>query len=468
MTARPPSTVDALSACLASLEVAPPDHRAAIAHAVAAWRAARRPELADLVDRLCERHYDALDKAHKASGSKRVFNPPDKLRTTRALDACWRIVSANLPDDEAEEGPLPEDERESFGGQDDPRLARALFRVMFERTFFQGYRARDAGWIERHADRLAALGDVRFVDPLRETLATANAFPSKATETRVRPLYEAALTTLEASARALAPLDEEAAAVYARIDALLPAAAAPAPAVPKKFLSGTAAAALAAVFASPDDDSLRQVCGDRLSETGDPRGEYITLVFQSLEKRLPPASAKRMAALYNKNAGHWSGPLAPIGTRDGMRFEKGFLAEVSLDKSSLGMTREMWDDALDSEYWATVEQLNVSERCPDWWLRAFLASPRSARLARLAFRPHGGKTPFILLERPAGTPPGAAFRLVKATKSMTKFDKALTAFSPEQLALLADDAQRLKSSFASSAIAKARSAAGKPARRAKS
>lgn len=465
MTARPPSTVDALSACLASLEAAPPDLRGAIAHAAAAWRAARRPELADLVDRLCERHYDALDEAHKASKSKALFNPPDKLRTVRALDACRRIVSANFPDDEEEEGPLPEDERECFGGHDDPRLARAIFRVMFERTLFQGNRARQPGWIERHATRLAELGDVRFVEPLRETLATANAFPSKATEARVRPVYEAALAELEARAKTLAPLDAKAAAVFARIDALLPAAAPPAPAVPKKFLSGSAADALAAVFATPEDDSLRQVCGDRLSEAGDPRGEYLTLVFQSLEKKLPPASLKRMAALYNKNAGHWSGPLAPIGTRDGMRFEKGFLAEVSLDKSSLGMTREMWDDALDSEYWSTVEQLNVSERCPDWWLRAFLASPRSARLRRIAFRPHGGKTPFLLLERPAGAQPGAPFRLVKATKAMTKFDKALVAFSPEQLERLAEDAQALKSMFAAAAIAKARAALQKPARK---
>ena len=50
---------------------------------------------------------------------------------------------------------------------------------------------------------------------------------------------------------------------------------------------------------------------------------------------------------------------------------------------------------------------------------------------------------------------------------MTKFDKALAAFSPEQLAQLAEDAVRLKSSFATAAIAKAQASAKKPARRSK-
>lgn len=466
MSARPPSTVEALTACLAALESTPPDLRGAIRHAAAAWCASRRPELADLVDRLCERRYDELEQQHKASRSKAVFSPPQKLRTIRALEACRRLVSANLFTED-DEGPYPEDEDESFGDNDDPRLARAIFRMMFERTLLQGNRARDLGWVEAHATRLAALGDVRFIEPLREMLATANAFPSKATEARVRPSYEAALAQLEARARDLAPLDARSAKVLACLEALVPATAAPAPKVATKFLSVTAAEALAAVFAEPEDDSVRQVCGDRLLEAGDPRGEYISLVFHSLKQKLPPASVKRMEALYNKNAGHWSGPLAPIGTREGMRFEKGFLAQVSLDKSSIGLTREMWDDALDSEYWATVEQLNVSERCPDWWLRAFLASPRSARLKRLAFRPQGTTKPFIVLERPAGAAPGAPFRLTKASKVMTKFDKALAAFSPEQLALLAEDAERLKSSFATAAIGKVQAAAKKPARRSK-
>lgn len=89
-----------------------------------------------------------------------------------------------------------------------------------------------------------------------------------------------------------------------------------------------------------------------------------------------------MAALFHKNAGHWSGDVAPIGTRDGMRFEKGFISHVTLDKSTLGLKREMWDAALESPYWATVLQLDISDRVPDWWLREFLRSARSARIRR--------------------------------------------------------------------------------------
>ena len=246
---------------------------------------------------------------------------------------------------------------------------------------------------------------------------------------------EVALASLDQRRGELAPMAPELAASLGRIVALLPDTARIGPAVAAKFVSASAAEAIAAVFAAPDDDDLRRVVGDRLIELDDPRGEFIALSFAELDGTLGRDGKKRLSVLYNKHAGTWSAAVAPIGTREGMRFERGFLAEVSLDKSTRGLNREMWDAALESPYWATVIQLNVSERAPDWWLRAFLQSPRSARLQRIAIRPKGGQ-PDIVLERPRGSAPGALFHLVAAGKQRTRFvDKALDKFAKALVAM---------------------------------
>ncbi len=402
-----------LEAVFRAIEVA--DTARALAAALDAWRATRHPDLADLVDRLSLR---------------------EDLPTS--LQRAWKLVTKPPKDD-------------------DPRSAQAIARVLFERDMFQGWHARKAGHLEGYAQRLADLADVRVVLPLRETLGRANAFPSSAAEKRARPAYEKALAALERTQASLPPLDAEARTWLERIDVALPA--------PKhnpvgaravdaaKFLTTTAAEALDAVFASPNDDSLKRVVGDRLLEIGDPRGELIALSFAKLDGTLSADGVKRASTLFNKHAGHWSGAVGPISTRDGMRFDKGFLSQVSLDKSTLGLKREMWDAALESPFWATVVRVNVSERCPDWWLRAFIQSPCSARLRELAFRKTRQKTVDIMLARPEGSAPGALFHL-EARASNDKFHKALAAMSIEQLRVFEADAASAPSAVRD-AIAKA-------------
>lgn len=284
---------------------------------------------------------------------------------------------------------------------------------------------------------------------MRAVLESANAFPTPAHEAFARARYEAAVLALEQRATKLADFPDDArAAKDALLRALAPELAKRSQAkVAPRFQSKSAAEVLSAVFANPEDLSLRQVCGDRLSELGDPRGEYIALVFASAAGPLPPKSQKRMDALYHKNAGHWAGALAPITTREGMAFESGFVSELSLDKSSLGLTREMWNAALVADEWATVHSLHVSERAPDWWLQAFLGSPRSHRLRRLVFRdrvydPKKAK-PLAILERPEGASAGDPWRLTLAKPFAPKIEKVLRGFDAPQLTLLLEDAKRL-------------------------
>jgi hypothetical protein len=423
-----------------ALEAEAPRVEEAIDHAVAAWQLHRHPDLADFVDGLCARRAQELEKAREGQTTRTFAPVAARFRSARAADASFAVVYGTL-----ERGAGWE--KEGLASQDDPRLAQSLARVLFERRFLFPFG--QSALVDRYLKILVELGDVRQAAPMRAILESANPFPTPAHEAFARPRYEAAVAALEQKAREVPGLPDDARAlIQTLVGAVAPELAKAARAkVPSRFQSKSAAEALAAVFADPWDLSLRQVCGDRLSELGDPRGEYIALAFASAAGSLPPKSQKRMDALYHKHAGHWAGALAPITTRDGMRFESGFVSELSLDKSSLGLTRDMWDAALVADDWATVHTLHVSERAPDWWLEAFLRSPRSHRLRRIVFRARAydvrNVKPLAILERPEDAPLGAPYRLTLVSPAAPKLDKAIRAFDAPQLALLLEDAARL-------------------------
>jgi uncharacterized protein (TIGR02996 family) len=448
---------------LGALAGTPPQIEVAIDGAVEAWRLHRHPDLADLVDGLCGRRARELEKEREGQ-SYRTFAPvPARYRTSSAADACLAVVYGTLEIGWSyQDGKLEQ--------RDDPRLAQALARVLFEKRFLFPF-GQSEDYVDRYLQVLVELGDVRQAAPMQAILDSANPFPSPAHEAFARPRYEAAVQALERRAKEITALPDD---VRALLDPLL-AELAPELAkttrgkVAPRFQSKGAAEALAAVFESPDDLTARQVCADRLSELGDPRGEYVSLAFASAAGPLPPKSQKQMDALFHKNAGHWAGALGPIGTREGMRYEHGFVSEICLEKSSLGLTREMWDAALVADEWATVHTLHVTERPPDWWLKAFFESSRSHRLRRVVFRVRVyGPTkpkPLAILERPASAPPGSPYRLTLASPKAPKLEKVLRAFDPSQLALLLEDAERLGASAArvTSAIQKMLA----PAKRAK-
>ena len=349
---------------------------------IAAWRVQRQPALADLVER--------VSAAWLAAGGKKGV-PLQLAAGATSIAAAWRAVTGPTLD------------------ADDPRLASALVHVLFERRMFQGTSARTGGFGVQHAAALARLGDVRRIDVLRARLASPTAFPSAAAAAIARPAYEAAIASLEARRDALPPLPEAARDAIAAIDERLPAVRArgSTAATAAKFASQDVQDAIDAVLARPDDLELRRVIGDRLAELGDPRGEYIALQFAARAGDIGAAGAARVTTLFNKHASHWAGALAPISRREGIRFELGFVTGLMLHKSSLGMVREMWDAALESPLWATVEDVQVGRAVPGWWIAAVVASPRSARVRRFAFERARG-TAFATLTRPE---PGAPLQL---------------------------------------------------------
>jgi len=88
-------------------------------------------------------------------------------------------------------------------------------------------------------------------------------------------------------------------------------------------------AMLAAVYANPADDALRQIYADRLIELGEPHGEFITLQFQRAAGTLSPEGARREVSLLAKHHVTWLGALAPFVRKSSVTFEKGFVAHVS-------------------------------------------------------------------------------------------------------------------------------------------
>jgi uncharacterized protein (TIGR02996 family) len=108
-------------------------------------------------------------------------------------------------------------------------------------------------------------------------------------------------------------------------------------------------ALLVEVYATPDDDGPRAVYADRLSELGDPRGEFITLQLARPEaKRLSRAETE----LLRRHFDHWIGELGPVVDRE--VFRRGFLQSCRAQRvEAAGL--------LESEAWATVELLDSDE-----------------------------------------------------------------------------------------------------------
>ena len=115
------------------------------------------------------------------------------------------------------------------------------------------------------------------------------------------------------------------------------------------------AALLAQIYASPEDDALRQVYGDWLIERDDPRGEFIALQFKQARGVATAEDDRRVAALLREHWWPWAGNLAGAIHRPESRFEKGFLSTVKLGKAST--PKKVLRQIVGDETWATVRHL---------------------------------------------------------------------------------------------------------------
>src|SRR5262249_42290216 len=88
---------------------------------------------------------------------------------------------------------------------------------------------------------------------------------------------------------------------------------------------------LAAIYAAPDDLSVRDVYADWLIEHGDPRGELIALQRARSAGRSTPKTEQRERALLDEHGVRWAGRLHPLVNGRFRLFEDGFLSGARLN-----------------------------------------------------------------------------------------------------------------------------------------
>lgn len=308
-----------------------------------AWRVSLDPSLAELYELLL----DSV-RAPALAGA----NPSERAQ-------AWRERAATRPGDPLElpnliaepwHPELPEIDRlrALAAWSPDPLLASDLVRRLRLPVVPRGLPGAEQVAIET-TRLLAAQLDVRQL-PLLERVAREAGASSEH-----RRQLRGALASLESLGRvrldargeaARAPLDRRARALQAERE--------------------RGAALLDEVYADPDADVPRFVYADWLTSRGDPRGEFIGLQLERHARRGPPSA--RELELLERHRFEWSGILHGVLGVDGRVFERGFVAEASIETPPL--EREL----IDVPEWTTLRSL-------DGHLTLLLAA--HARLGRL-------------------------------------------------------------------------------------
>lgn len=286
--------VDTARAQLAS------DPEIALRNLIAAWRATRAPQLAEL----CERVGRTIERPALREGSQYSMqyewldlaaqqDPADIPRLLAALTSgAGKDAAARI---------------EALAWAEDPRVADALAAFVERRPY--------RGTAGKRPDAAAMARLIALADPRVKRRLPSH--PQFADIPDAAPLSDA---------------DEQACRGLA--DAL-----------------GTQRSGeelLADIYRAPDDNGPREVYADWLSDRGDPRGEFI-----ALQLRGDSAEAdKRIRALLREHEKQWLGPVASVTK---LRvWERGFLAACKLS----GRTRTL-RALVDDDRWRTVERLEL-------------------------------------------------------------------------------------------------------------
>ncbi len=140
------------------------------------------------------------------------------------------------------------------------------------------------------------------------------------------------LRTVHATARD-EPLSDRARATLAELDRVL-------------AVGEEGAQLLAQVFADPAADAPRLVYADWATSRGDPRGELITLQFARRERTPDPAAVRRERELLDHYAQRWLAPLWSAIRPYSVRFERGFLAAVTVEPFAVIAPRPEWSTVI--------------------------------------------------------------------------------------------------------------------------
>lgn len=290
----------------------------ALLRALELWRERRKPELAELVDRVSARvkrpplGKGSLERMH--ARFLEVAKARDPLDVPRLVSALTNGRSAQLAARIAELAELPPDPRIATGLADlfaTPPLGegptrRKVLDIVY-RVLVNTADARVIARLQPYAERTEVTG---LLDEL---------------ERHVTERYPLARGGLDA--------DE------AKLVASLRGPV-------------TASDLLAAIYAAPNDDGPREVYADWLLENGDPeRGEFITL--QLLRAKAGTGSTPRERLLQLDND-HWGGPLLKLATIE--LYERGFPSHCA----ARAQNQRTFVSQLSEPAWATVRRLSLA------------------------------------------------------------------------------------------------------------
>ena len=151
---------------------------------------------------------------------------------------------------------------------------------------------------------------------------------------------------------------------------------------------------LAQVYADPAADAPRLVYADWATSRGDPRGELITLQFARRDRPPELAAVRRERALLEYYMHRWLAPIWNAIRPYSVRFERGFLAAVTVEPFAVIAPRPEWStvialelayhEALPMEAFPALRELrNVTPKL----LAQIAAAPRKLTHLGLATEP---------------------------------------------------------------------------------
>jgi uncharacterized protein (TIGR02996 family) len=318
----------------AQKQLAADDEERALATLLEAWRKSRAPRVADLIDLL----------------SARVARRREPIRgkTVTARTQKWKTISAEHDPADVERllamlwpprWQAALDLLEPLGEwPDDPRIAMGLLGSLAEDRYntWTSYR-----FYEPLAQQMQRICDARTLEPLKKWVAQEH---PHYVEHYAKPRVREAITAMEKALPGYPALDADGEAICSELEQALGAGA-------LARAEEQQAALLAEVYENPDDLTCRQVYADFLSELGDPLGEFITL---QLAPERDAKGRRREGALLKAHRREWLGPLARRVVEKSVVFRGGYPAEVTLERLSGKLARDLSHPA-----WSTVKVVTI-------------------------------------------------------------------------------------------------------------
>ncbi|MCB9676458.1 MAG: hypothetical protein H6737_15150 [Alphaproteobacteria bacterium] len=312
-----------------------------------AWRDARDPALADLIDRVAAKLAEPLkrvsgDRLHVKWIDRFAENHPSDLPV---LMAVWR------------DGP-PKQVKQRLEGllerAPDPRITRPLVKGLSESFGYSVTPAERTVWT-RVLKLVVHTGDIRVVPGLQEIahIASARIGAFGHEPYGYDDLVRRIASTVPKIEPAGPPLDlaalEEAVTALEQGPRLAAGVARPERATLR-------AGVRESIYENPDDDGAIAVWADLLSEAGDDLGTFVALQLRHAKKPLPKKDQSVMRRLQKANVARLLGPLAPVVDPASAVFRRGLLhaAKVTL------RTAEHRSELVHHPFWRSVRQIQTT------------------------------------------------------------------------------------------------------------